>query len=163
MGYATTKRYTEEEHKAALELAATIGPRAAARELEIERRSLYRWMEKYPKFWSDLRAGDPAAHKRNVAGRLEELADRYRGAEHDLLDRVEETIIPKLADPKEAAALLKAMGSSRQAAIAGARVISGEPDQVEHTINFPAIEAAMERLLGASPAQPAIEGTATEA
>lgn len=148
-----TNRYPEADKRAALELAATTGVSAAARHLKISRAALYRWMEDYPQLWSDLRANDPNAGRRGLALRLEDLADRYRAAEHDLLLRVEDELIAK-ADPKEAAALLKAMGSGRQAAVAGVRSISGEPETHEHTINFPALEAAMERLLeGAAPAQ----------
>lgn len=156
------RRYTEEQQKAALEMMAVIGPTATERELGVTRASLYRWTEKHARFWSDLRAGDPAAHKRGIANRLEDLADRYRAAEHDLLEKVETKLIPKLDDPKEAAALLKAMGGSRQAAIAGARAVSGEPEHVEHTINFPALEQAMERLLNGGTEAPTIEGTAKE-
>lgn len=148
-----TKEYTEADQHAALELAATVGIKPAARHLGINRTTIHRWIDKHPKLWSDLRAGDPAAHRRGFAANLEDLAERYAGAEHDLLERIEEGRI-KPKDAKEAAALMKAMGSSRQAAVAGARTLSGEPETVEHTINFPALEAAMERLLdqgGTSP------------
>lgn len=141
----------EDQRHAALELAATVGPAAAARHLGISRQSIYRWAELYPQLWSDLRAGDPKAHRRGVAARLEDLTDRYAAAEHDLLLRVEEVLIEQ-AGPKEAAALIKALGSSRMAATAGMRVLTGEADQVvEHNINFPALEAAMERLLEGAP------------
>jgi hypothetical protein len=139
--------YTEAERHAALELAATVGVRPAARQLGCHPKSLRDWMKRYPKYWSDLRAGDPAAFKKGFSYRLEDLADRYAEAEHDLLERVEGELIAK-SDPKEAAALLKAMGSSRQAAVAGARTISGDPEVHEHNINFPELEKAMERLLG---------------
>lgn len=144
---SATKVYTEEERHAGLELAATVGPRAAARQLDVSVKTLYRWMDRYPKLWSDLRAGDPTAHRRGFAHRLEDLADRYAASENDLLDEIDDGKL-KPTDAREAAALIKAMGSSRQAAVAGARVVSGDPDQVvEHQINFPALEQAMERLL----------------
>jgi molybdenum-dependent DNA-binding transcriptional regulator ModE len=146
--------YDEEEIHAALELAASVGPSAAARHLGVSRRSLYRWMEKYPRLWSDLHAGDPQSGRRGVARRLEDLADRYLAAEHDLLEKVEDGKI-EAKDAKEAAALLKAMGSSRHAAVAGVRAISGEPDIATLNINFPALEQAMERLLEGAP-QPAL-------
>lgn len=154
--FDNTKEYTEEERKAGLELAATIGISAAARHLDVTRKTIHRWATRYPQFWSDLRAGDPTAHRKGFAYRLEDLADRYTGAEHDLLDDIEDgKLQPK--DAREAAALLKAMGSSRQAAVAGARTVSGDPDQiVEHTVNFPALEQAMERLLDQAPAAPAL-------
>jgi hypothetical protein len=156
-----SNQYAEADKLAALELAATVGVLPASKHLNVSRQSIYRWMAEYPKLWSDLRANDPNAGRRGLAMRLEDLADRYRAAEHDLLDRVEDELIAK-ADPKEAAALMKAMGSSRQAAVAGVRSISGEPETHEHNINFPALEAAMERLLeGAQPPEPpAIEAEA---
>lgn len=147
----STYEYDEEEIHAALELAASVGVKPAADKLGLNRSSIYRWINKYPQFWSDLRAGDPNVGRRKVAQRLEDLADRYLSAEHDLLEKIEDGKI-EVKDAKEAAALAKAMGSSRHAAIAGVRTISGESDVVQHNINFPALEQAMERLLeGAQP------------
>lgn len=159
----TQRHYADEEQKAALELAAAVGISPAAAQLDVTRRTLYKWIEKWPTLWSDLRAGDPTAQRRGVAMRLEDLAERYRDNEHDLLSLVESGhIVPK--DAKELAGLLKAMGSSRQTATLGARSASGEPDHVEHTLNFPALEQAMERLLGAAPTPqlPDAEGSAEE-
>lgn len=147
--------YDETEKKAALELAAAMGRRAAIRELGISSSTFQRWTEEYPEFWSDLRAGDPDVQKRRFAQRLEDLADRYLSAEHAVLERVEEHLI-KSADAKEAAALMKAMGSSRMAATTGSRQIVPEAEVVEHNINFPQLEQAMERLLSASAPQPAL-------
>lgn len=149
------KAYTEGDRKAALELAAAVGVRPAARHLDVHPSTIYKWIELYPRLWSDLRAGDPKAAKHRIAQNLEDLAQRYADAESDLLERVEDELI-KNADPKEAAALLKAMGSSRQAAVAGARTISGEPEVHEHNINFPELEAAMERLLSGGTSAPAL-------
>ena len=151
---APRPEYTESEKKAALELGAAMGRNAAVRELGISKATFQRWTEQFPELWSDLRAGDPEVQKRRFAQRLEDLAERYLGAEHDLLNRVEENLIPK-ADPKEAAALIKALGSSRMAATTGSRQIVPEVEHVEHNINFPALEQAMERLLDSAP-QPAL-------
>jgi len=152
--------YSEDERKAALELAAATTIKGAAEHLGIARNQIYRWIEKYPQFWSDLRAGDTKDGRRKFAERLEVLADRYTGVEHDLLDKIEDGTI-QAKDAKEAAALLKAMGSSRQTATVGAKTLSGESDLVEHTINFPALEQAMERLLAT--AAPAALTVANEA
>lgn len=151
-------QYSDDEKHAALELAAQLGVRPAARHLGITSKTLYRWASDFPQLWSDLRAGDTNATKTRVAANLVDLAERYAEAENDLLEKIEDGDIAA-TDAKEAAALLKAMGSSRQAAVAGARTVSGEPEQHEHTINFPAIEQAMERLLGGggqNPATPAL-------
>jgi transposase-like protein len=153
--------YDVSEHHAALELSASVGISEAARSLGLHRSAIYRWIQKYPQLWSDLRANDPNAGRRGMAQRLEDLADRYRSNEHDLLDKIEAgELAPK--DAKEAAALLKAMGSSRQTATVGARQITGEPEHHELTINFAGIEQAMERLLGQAPEPAAIEGTAED-
>lgn len=146
----------EPDRLAALELAAAVGPKAASEHLGISRASVYRWMNLYPQQWSDMRAGDPEANKRGIARRLEDLADRYGEAEHQLLDRVEETLIGN-ADAKEAAALIKAMGGSRQTATVGARATMGETEVHEHNINFPAIERAMELILKQGAEQPALQ------
>lgn len=142
-------QYTEEERHAALELAAATSIRGAATHLGINRMSIYRWIDMYPELWSTLQH-DPKYGKRKIAERLELLADRYAASEHDLLDKIEQgEMAPK--DAKEAAALLKAMGSSRQAAVAGSRTMSGEPETVEHNINFPQLEQAMQALLAQAP------------
>lgn len=150
--------YSEEEKHAALALAANVGPTAAANHLGINRRSIYSWMQTFPQLWSDLTAGASDNHRfsKRVAHNLVDLAERYTAAEHDILETIEEGQI-KPTDAKEAAALLKAMGSSRQAAVAGARTMSAEPETVEHNINFPQIEAMMERLLGTASPQPALQ------
>lgn len=152
---APRPNYTDDEKKAALELAAAMGRRAAIRELGISSSAFQRWTEQFPEFWSDLRAGDPEVQKRRFAQRLEDLAERYLGAEHDLLERVEDKLIPK-ADPKEAAALIKALGSSRMAATTGSRQIVPEVERVEHNINFPALEQAMNAVLERANEQPAL-------
>lgn len=149
---AARKPYTESEKQAALELGGAMGRRAAVRALGISPSLFQRWTEEYPELWSDLRSGNPEVQKRKFATRLEDLADRYLGAEHQLLDRVEDNLI-KTTDPKEAAALLKAMGSSRMAAVAGSRQVVPEHEVVEHNINFPQLEQAMERLLQGAPSQ----------
>lgn len=155
MARAPKPEYDESEKKAALELGAAMGRNAAVRELGISKATFQRWTEQYPEFWSDLRAGDPEVQKRRFAQRLEDLAERYLGAEHDLLTRVEDSLIAT-ADPKEAAALIKALGSSRMAATTGSRQIVPEVEHVEHNINFPQIEQAMQAILDRAPSQPAL-------
>lgn len=140
------KRYTEESKLAALELAAAVGRNAAVRKLGISKATFQRWTEEYPERWSDLRAGDREAQKLGIAQRLEDLAEQYSSLEFEALERAEKLI--KTADPKELAALMKAMGSSRGVATAGARGYRGEDTQrIDLDINFPALEAAAARIL----------------
>lgn len=150
------KRYTREEALAAMELAVAIGRRAAVRQLGISNGTFQRWTVKYPQEWSDLRAGDPDAQKKGFSKSLEELAQEYIAAEHDILDEISDGQF-KPKDAKEAAALLKAMGSSRQTATVGARGAMNEPELHEHNINFPQIEQAMERLLASAAPAPALQ------
>lgn len=147
------REYSEEEVHAALELAASTSVASAGRHLGIGRATLYRWIDRYPKLWSDLIGGDYRHGRRKIAERLEVLADRYTAAEHDILDEIEGGKL-KPKDAKEAAALIKAMGSSRGVAVAGVRSITGEADVSEVNINFPALEQAMERLLSGGPDRP---------
>lgn len=168
MARPAPKRYTEEEKLAALELGAALGRNAAVRQLNISKATFQRWTEEYPREWSDLRAGDREAQKLGIAQRLEDLAENYTAMEQAALERVE-TLLPR-ANAKEIAGLIKAMGASRGVASVGARAARGEdnPDR-EININFPAIEAAMERLLeqaAPAPALPvaneAVDGEAVE-
>lgn len=151
---AVQKRYTEEEQIAALELGATMGRRAAVRHLGISPHAFQRWTEKHAKLWSDLRAQDPEVQKQQYARRLEDLAEDAMAVEHDAIARASSLL--KDASAKDTAALLKGLSTSRATAVAGGRATRGEPDIHEHNINFPDLEAAMERLLGggAPPALP---------
>jgi hypothetical protein len=148
------RRYAEEEKKAALELGAAVGRNAAVRQLGISKSTFQQWTELYPELWSDLRRGDREAQKLGIAGRLEDLAEQYTSLEFEALERAEKLI--KTADAKELAALIKAMGGSRGVASVGARALRGEDaERVEHNINFPQIEQALERVLAQAP-QPAL-------
>lgn len=147
------KRYTEESKRAALELGAAVGRNAAIRQLGISKATFQRWTEEFPEFWSDLRAGDREAQKLGIAQRLEDLAEQYTSLEFEALERAEKLI--KTADPKELAALIKAMGSSRGVATVGARGYRGEDAHtVDHNINFPALEAAANAILDRAESQP---------
>jgi hypothetical protein len=140
--------YTDDEKKAALDLAARIGIRAAARELKTHPTSIRRFREALPEYWSDLQArGDVAPARRvRTAENLEDLADGYTAREFEALERAEKLI--KTADAKELAALIKAMGGSRGVATAGARGYRGEDAQVvEHNINFDVLQKAAEAIL----------------
>jgi hypothetical protein len=149
------KRYDEAEHKAALELGAAVGRNAAVRQLGISKATFQSWTEKYPEYWSSLRAGDREAQKLGFAGRLEDLAEQYTSLEFDALERAEKLI--KTADPKELAALIKAMGSSRGVATVGARGLRGEDAQhIEVTHDFPLLEQAAAAILERANPQPAL-------
>lgn len=149
-----TPNYSDEEKKKALELGAAVGRNAAVRKLGISKASFQRWTEEFPEFWSDLRSDRPA-QKSRVAQNLEDLADSYTSMEFEALERAEKLI--KTADPKELAALIKAMGASRGVATVGARGYRGEDAQViEHTIDFPALEKAAAAILGRAEPQPAL-------
>lgn len=151
--------YSDEEKKAALDLAARIGIRAAARELGLGGGALTirRFREALPEYWSDLMAGGHVAPARRTrtAESLEDLAEAYADREFEAIERAEKLI--KTADAKELAALIKAMGSSRTGATAGARGYRGEDVQtVEHNVNFAALEKAAELLLARAPDPPAL-------
>jgi transposase len=137
-------QYTEEEMFAVLELAATTSIKNAARVTDVARNTIYRWIDRYPDKWSDL-VVDPTKGKRKVAQKLDVLVERYTAVEHEMLNDLEKRETPQ--DPKELAAVLKAVGSNRQAAVAGSRSISGDPEVHEHNVNFPAIEALMADML----------------
>lgn len=152
------RTYSEEEAKAALELGAALGRRAAIRQLGISSATFQKWTEQYPELWSDLRANDPKAQRHGFARRLEDLAESYTAVEFEALERAEKLI--KGADAKEAAALIKALGSARMAATTGSRQVAGDPVEHDHNINFPQLEAAIERLLekaGAPPELPPVQ------
>lgn len=141
-------RYTDEEKRAALRLAAKIGTNPAARELGIYGKTIRRFREQMPEYWSELLASPDAAPRRKErqAQSLEDLADAYTEREFEALQRAESLI--KTADAKGLAALMRAMGASRGLATVGARAARGEDTQVvEHNINFAALERAAEAIL----------------
>lgn len=155
-GQTPEHAFSEDDRKAALELAATVGVKPAAEHLGVARASIYRWIDMYPRYWSDLKAGDREAQRRNIAGQLENLADRYAAAEHDALDRAEE-LLPH-SGAKEVAALIRAFAGGRGVAASGARQMRDEDRELtEVTINVPQLEQAMQALLKQADApQPAL-------
>lgn len=148
-------RYLDDEKKAALRLAAKIGITAAAREMGLHRRTVSRFRDQLPDYWATLISPSDVAPQRRqrTAESLEDLADAYTEREFEALSRAEKLI--KTADPKELAALMRAMGSSRHAATHGARAYRGEDVQViEHNINFEALERAAQAILERAPSPP---------
>lgn len=151
--------YSDDEKKAALDLAARIGIRAAARELGLGGGAvtIRRFREALPEYWSELMAGGHVApaRRQRTAENLEDLADEYAAREFEAIKRAEKLIAT--ADAKELAALMKAMGGSRGVATAGARGYRGEDTQVvEHNINFEALERAANAILTRAAPQPAL-------
>lgn len=144
-GQTPENAYPEADRLAALELASQIGMKPAARQLGLPRATLYRWRDMYPKQWTDFNLGKE--HRLRTAENLEDLAARYTDAEHDALEKVEEMLTNGRLDPKELAALIKALGASRGVATAGAQRARGDNQVVEHNINFPQLEQAMQALL----------------
>lgn len=144
--------YLPEEKEQALRLAARIGTSAAARELGTYPKTIRRFREQMPEFWSDLVAnGEVApARRQRQAESLEDLADAYVEREFAALERAEK-LIPT-ADAKGLAALMRGMGGARGLATAGARAHRGEDAQVvEHNVNFEALERAAEAILASAP------------
>lgn len=147
--------YSDEEKQATLRLAARLGISGASRELHVDRKTIARFRDQLPEFWSDLMAAPDAAPARKTrsAESLEDLADAYVEREFEAIERAEK-LIPT-ADAKETAMLMKAMGSSRGLATVGARGHRGEDTQViEHNINFGALEAAAAAILSRAPDAP---------
>lgn len=152
-------RYTDDEKRAALKLAARIGISAAARELGTYNKTIRRFRDQMPEFWSELVAhADVApARRQRQAENLEDLADAYVEREFKAVEAADRLLDGGELEAKELAALIKAMGSSRGLATAGARAHRGEDLQVvEHNINFAQLERAMETLLNSGSPQPAL-------
>jgi transposase-like protein len=148
-------RYHDNEKRSALQLAAQLGFSAAARELGVDRKTIQRFRDQMPEYWSELQSGPDAAPARRTrsAESLEDLADAYTEREFEALQRAEKLI--KTADGKELAALMRAMGASRGLATAGARQYRGEDvHTVEHNINFAALEMAAQAILERAPTPP---------
>lgn len=148
------REWTDAQKQDALRLAASIGTRPAARELDLSTASLFKWKRDFPELWSSLTAGTAEDDRtKRFASRLEDLADTYADLEVEAIDRAAK-LIPR-AEAKELAALMKGLSTGRATAITGARNVRGEPDSTtELNINFPALEQAMEVLLnGGNPQQ----------
>lgn len=147
--------YSDDEKRTALTLASRIGLSAAARELGIYNKTIRRFRDQMPEFWSELQASPDAAPARRMrsAENLEVLADAYIEREFEALERAEK-LIPT-ADAKGLAALMRGMGGARGMAVQGTRGYRGEDVQtVEHNINFEALERAAEAILARAPAPP---------
>ena len=84
-------RYTDEEKRAALRPAAKIGTNPAARELGIYGKTIRRFREQMPEYWSELLASPDAAPRRKdrPSQSLADLADSYTEREFEALQRAE--------------------------------------------------------------------------
>jgi transposase-like protein len=156
----SARTYSDAEKKAALELAASIGFKPAAKRLGLGNATIFRWRNDDPVYWASLKNGDPGARQHRIADNLEDLADAYGEAEREAISQAYEQLESGELGAKELAALIKAFGASRGVANAGARAVRGEDAPQQINVNFPALEQAMERLLiGAAPA---VDSTLTE-
>lgn len=145
---AKPKPRSREEKIGALEVVAQIGFRQAAKELGVGKRQLEDWRNEFPKEYSDFRAGRNEEYRKAFAAKLEDLAEHYTDAEELAVQRAIDALESGDTDPKELAALIKAMGSSRGNAVLNARQSRGEPDKsFDLNINFPQIEQAAEAIL----------------
>lgn len=158
------RNFSDDDKRAALRLAAEIGVRPAARELELSLSAIARWKKQFPELWSDLTSGRIDDRPTAFAQTLDELAEEYADVEREALERAAK-LLPR-ADGKEVAALMKGLSTGRATAIAGSQRLRGVPDETsELRVSFPQIEQALEALLGSAerPALPTYEGTAEDA
>lgn len=155
---------TYEDKLRAVELAAVHGITSTAEKLGLELKTLESWCYRsHRKQYAEFREGKMSEWRSSFAAGMEDLAEKYGEAETLAVEQALKLLRSGDVDAKEIAALVKSMGSSRATAASTAHRARGDADsKSELEINFPALEQAMEALLGRKGPTPVIDVTSHE-
>ena len=140
--------YTVDFVDKALELAAAIGQRPAARQLEIPYETLKAWT-KHPdnaERWSELRRLNAPKWRARAAVPLEDLVDEYAELQAKALKKAGKAVDEM--DPKDVGNFLRSIAWAQSSAADQANRLRGHATHVhEHRItDVTRLDAAMEQL-----------------
>lgn len=134
----------------ALELAAAIGIRPAARQLEVNEATIRGWT-KHPEAverYADLRKHHAPKWRERAAATLEELVDGYTQLEVDAMEKAAGAI--EHLEPRDVANFLRSVAVAKGVTADHVAKLRGQPSQiVERRIDAAQLEQAMAALLGA--------------
>lgn len=155
-----SRDYPDDFVDKALELAAAIGIRPAARQLSIPVSTLDVWTKQpdHLERWAELRRVHAPKWRARAAITMEQLVDEYALLEAKALEKAKEAL-PDL-DPRDVANFVRSIAVAKGVTADHVGKLRGQPTQiVEHTVNAERLEAAMAKLLEEAET---VEGTATE-
>jgi hypothetical protein len=142
-----SRDYPPEVVDKALELAAAIGIRPAAQQLEIPYQTIHGWT-RHPDFterWSEHRRVNAPKWRDRAAIRLEELVDEYSAALAAAVERADEAI--ESMDPRDLGNFIRSIAVAQGIAADHVAKLRGQPAQVhELHANVRQLEAALETL-----------------
>lgn len=157
---AIARDYPDDFVDKALALAATIGIRPAARQLEIPFQTLDRWT-KHPEAaarWSELRRIHAPKWRERAAVPLEQLVDEYSEALAKALAKADRAI--EEMDPKDLGNFIRSIAVAQGVAADHVGKLRGQPTHVtEVNVNVPQLEQAMQKLLNEAET---VDGSAEE-
>ena len=143
-----SRDYPESFVLKALELAAAIGFRPAARQLEINEATIRNWTRQadYVEKWSELRKHNAPKWRERAAATLEELVDGYTQLEVDALKEATKAL--EKLEPRDVATLLRSVAVAKGVNADHVAKLRGQPDKVvEHRLDVGQLEQAMQELL----------------
>jgi hypothetical protein len=139
-------KFTDAERDKALQLAAVIGIRPAARQLKMSYCTLRDWTVKQPKRWAEIRKVEAPAWRERIAVPLEDLVSEYVDVQKELLEQLrgkrEDLDTRDISTALRSVSVAMGIGSDK------VEKFRDRPDHtVEHKISAEQLERAMERLL----------------
>ena len=156
---ANHNEYDDDFKLKALELAAAIGQRPAARQLQIPAGTVQEWC-KHPKYverYSELRKQQAPKWRERAAATLEELVDGYTQLEVDALSKAAEVIEKNELEPRDVANFLRSVAVAKGVTADHVAKLRGQPTHiVERRADPVQLEQAMAKLLNS------VESTAEE-
>jgi hypothetical protein len=145
-----TKDYTPELKDKALELAASIGLKAAGTQLGVPWQTIQTWA-KHPdnaERWSELRRIHAPAWRARAAIPLEDLVDEYGELQAKTLRKAAKLVDEDKLEPKDVGNFLRSIAWAQNSAGTQANQLRGHATHVtEHRIvDVAKLDAAMEQL-----------------
>jgi len=145
-----SRDYPEDFVDKALELAAAIGIRPAARQLEVSEGTIRGWT-KHPEAlerYAELRKQNAPKWRERAAATLEELVDGYTKLEVDAMEKAAAAIDE--LEPRDVANFLRSVAVAKGVNADHVAKLRGQPNVVvERRIDAAQLEQAMAALLGA--------------
>ena len=144
-----SRDYPEDFVNKALELAAAIGIRPAARQLEVSEGTIRGWT-KHPEAlerYAELRKHNAPKWRERAAATLEELVDGYTQLEVDAMEKAAGAI--EHLEPRDVANFLRSVAVAKGVTADHVAKLRGQPDRIiERRVDAAQLEQAMAKLLG---------------
>lgn len=144
------RNYPEDVKLKALELAATLSCREAARQLDIPRGTLQKWIKHpdYAERYATMRKENAPKWRERAAATLEELVDGYTQLEVDALKNAAQALESGKMEPRDVANFLRSVAVAKGVNADHVAKLRGQPNIiVERRADPVQLEQAMAALL----------------